>query len=184
MLSEAFALRARQLGPGLHIARMDKLCDSDNLVDIDEIRGGTAHEGGLNTAGGRLRCAKRADPPLKATTASVGFAVTEKGLKFKPDASGSTHRLIADVFNAQHPGAWPMVGYTYTVLRKATMREADSSLDDGSCAYDATAPNFLRCKGAKTSCANRRETVRFWHWFYHSELVKQLAGMWGKLHMR
>ena len=66
----------------------------------------------------------------------------------------ASERLTANVMNAQGSLAWPMVGYTYLVMRKNTLR-----------------------KGA--TCEHRKATVNFWIWFHKSDVARNLARVHG-----
>jgi ABC-type phosphate transport system substrate-binding protein len=81
--------------------------------------------------------------PVVASVPSIAAAVAELGIDFGNTGEPAS-RLTAFVHHARGPLAWPIVGLTYAVLRKETTP-------------------------AGQSCESRRETVKFWEWFYTSE---------------
>eukprot|EP00960_Hanusia_phi_P077188 768661-Hanusia_phi.AAC.2 len=91
--------------------------------------------------------------PVVASTESVEFAVSEKGLDFGNNGD-DPERLTADVHAASGSLAWPMVGYTYLVMRKKTLRNG-------------------------ASCEHRKATMKFWNWFHQSSTARNLARIHG-----
>ena len=83
------------------------------------------------------------------TSVSIDFAVQQKGMDFG-NTGEAADRLTVDLSGAPGSHAWPLCAYTYLVLRKSTLRQG-------------------------ATCAHRRETVAFWHWFWQSEYVASTA---------
>jgi len=69
--------------------------------------------------------------------------------------SPKSHRYYADLVDTKGLLTWPITGYTYVILRTGC-------------------PNDRLRHGA--TCANVRETVKYWKWFYSSKSVTELAG--------
>ncbi|GBG28277.1 Gamma-aminobutyric acid type B receptor subunit 2 [Hondaea fermentalgiana] len=90
---------------------------------------------------------------VHASSESVNFAVMEKGLDFGNNGDNSTS-MTADIFGAKGRLAWPVVGYTYFVLRKDSLREG-------------------------ATCVNREATFDFLTWFYTDSVVGTLAETLG-----
>eukprot|EP00667_Euglena_gracilis_P000869 EG_transcript_867 len=87
---------------------------------------------------------------VTASITSTNYAVLELGLNFGNDGDAPA-RLTADLQNAQGANAWPIVGYTYLVMRKRTLR-------------------------AGATCANVVATVNFWYWFWTSNAATRIVG--------
>ena len=79
---------------------------------------------------------------LEPTQQSVQLAIVERGLQFGNNGDDASH-MTADIGGSENPFAWPLVGYTYLVMRKRTLRQG-------------------------ASCAHVQATMEFWHWFWHS----------------
>eukprot|EP00668_Euglena_longa_P011104 GGOE01013477.1.p1 GENE.GGOE01013477.1~~GGOE01013477.1.p1 ORF type:complete len:1165 (+),score=295.59 GGOE01013477.1:79-3495(+) len=88
---------------------------------------------------------KVANVIVEASMESTTYAVLEMGLNFGNNGDDPS-QLTADLNNAQGVNAWPIVTYTYVVLRKSTLR-----------------------KGA--TCEHVAGTVAFWYWFYTADAV-------------
>jgi ABC-type phosphate transport system substrate-binding protein len=93
---------------------------------------------------------KRDNNTVVAGDTSVSFAVVEKGLDFGNNLDDPS-RLTADLHDALGSFAWPIVGYTYFVIRKNTLRE-----------------------GENEDCANRIATYEFLEWYYTNDVVSNL----------
>eukprot|EP00667_Euglena_gracilis_P004267 EG_transcript_4288 len=91
----------------------------------------------------------RAGVVVTASSTSVQYALLERGLAFGNNDDDPAH-LTADLVNAVNPLAWPIVGYSYLAVRKATLR-----------------PN--------ATCATVGALVDFWLWFWESSSVETLA---------
>jgi ABC-type phosphate transport system substrate-binding protein len=107
----------------------------------------------LNVKIAQLR--KRDGNIVVAGDTAVSFAVVEKGLDFGNNLD-DPRRLTADLHDARGSLAWPIVGYTYFVLRKNTTREGESA-----------------------DCANRIATYDFLEWFYTHGVVLNLIRAQG-----
>eukprot|EP00667_Euglena_gracilis_P003863 EG_transcript_3874 len=86
---------------------------------------------------------------VEASVAGIEYAVLQLGLSFGNNNDDPAH-LTADLQNAAGPNAWPIVGYTYLLMRKSTLRPG-------------------------ATCNNVRQTVAFWYWFWTSDLVANIA---------
>uniref|UniRef100_A0A7S3Y1L5 G-protein coupled receptors family 3 profile domain-containing protein n=1 Tax=Heterosigma akashiwo TaxID=2829 RepID=A0A7S3Y1L5_HETAK len=93
------------------------------------------------------------DVVVKASYKSVYYAAAELGASFGNTGENSK-RLTANLFGANGDRAWPITGYTYLVMRKTTTRE-------------------------EGSCAHRQAVVKFWDWFYTSDLALELVESYG-----
>jgi ABC-type phosphate transport system substrate-binding protein len=80
---------------------------------------------------------------VEATFSSVTLAVVERGLDFGNNED-SPDRLTADLHNARGRDVWPIVGYSYFIIRKETLREG-------------------------ATCDNKRALFDFLTWFYENE---------------
>eukprot|EP00667_Euglena_gracilis_P004671 EG_transcript_4701 len=87
---------------------------------------------------------------VSASITSTDYAVLELGLSFGNNGDDSSH-LTADLQNAQGANAWPIVGYTYLVMRKNSLRPG-------------------------ASCFNVKATVNFWYWFWTSSIASRIVG--------
>eukprot|EP00667_Euglena_gracilis_P002204 EG_transcript_2203 len=96
----------------------------------------------------RLRLLKSSGAIVLPTQAAVEYAVLELGSDFGNNGDDPAH-LTADIHNAQGAHSWPIVGYTYLVMRTQTMR-----------------------RGA--TCENVRAVVHFWNWFWTADVVPRL----------
>eukprot|EP00668_Euglena_longa_P025675 GGOE01032083.1.p1 GENE.GGOE01032083.1~~GGOE01032083.1.p1 ORF type:complete len:1174 (-),score=330.62 GGOE01032083.1:861-4049(-) len=85
---------------------------------------------------------------VEATQASVEYAVLELGSDFGNNGDDPAH-LTADIHNAPGQHSWPIVGYSYLMMRTQTLR-----------------------RGA--TCENVRAVVHFWNWFWTAEIIPQL----------
>lgn len=90
---------------------------------------------------------------MTASVDSVQFALIEKGIAFGNNGEDPT-RLTANLHNAVGFNAWPIVGYTYFVLRKETLRPG-------------------------ATCRNRKATLDWLIYFYTSETVAKLGARHG-----
>jgi phosphate transport system substrate-binding protein len=89
----------------------------------------------------------RAGNVVYPSTESLSFSAMEKG--GQPLSPLVQQKAIAmDLSNPTGENAWPMSGFSYIVMRTNTYR---------------------------STCRVRTETVRFWYWFYTSEVARQLA---------
>jgi ABC-type phosphate transport system substrate-binding protein len=97
---------------------------------------------GAKAAGSSIvRIRNRAGRAVSATVSSLSAALFEKG-------GTLNHRFNADVHDAFSALAFPIVGYTYLVVR--------------------TSPEGMR---TNSTCSNRIEALKFWSWFYSSEIA-------------
>lgn len=87
--------------------------------------------------------------PVVASIVSVSNAVVERGLDFGASAVDQ-QRLVAFISDAQGSQAWPIVGYTYFVVRKSTLRPG-------------------------ATCANVEKTQAFFLWFYEDAVARGIA---------
>lgn len=88
---------------------------------------------------------------VESNTYTIESALAELGLGF--DRKGEPEvRLTADLHDAQGLYAWPIVGYTYVLIRKETTR-----FDLGE------------------TCEMRKEMVRFFEWFHTAPAVSDIA---------
>jgi hypothetical protein len=83
---------------------------------------------------------------VQASVESTLFAIMERGGQSITDAVADSEVTIN--MNTAGLLAWPMTRYSYLVLRTNTYRQ---------------------------TCRIRTETIRFWYWFYTSDVAKQLA---------
>eukprot|EP00667_Euglena_gracilis_P000840 EG_transcript_840 len=90
---------------------------------------------------------------VEASTASVQYALLEKGLSFGNNGDSPSH-LTADIFNALNPLAWPIASYSYLAVRKATLRPG-------------------------ATCTSVATMMNFWLWFWSSSEVATLASALG-----
>eukprot|EP00668_Euglena_longa_P025548 GGOE01031918.1.p1 GENE.GGOE01031918.1~~GGOE01031918.1.p1 ORF type:complete len:1162 (-),score=353.87 GGOE01031918.1:686-3928(-) len=86
---------------------------------------------------------------VTASITSTDYAVLEMGLSFGNNGDDAA-RLTADLEDAQGSNAWPIVGYTYLVMRKSTLRSG-------------------------ATCENVRQTVAFWYWFWTSKVAANIV---------
>eukprot|EP00668_Euglena_longa_P004599 GGOE01005367.1.p1 GENE.GGOE01005367.1~~GGOE01005367.1.p1 ORF type:complete len:1173 (-),score=343.25 GGOE01005367.1:655-3930(-) len=86
---------------------------------------------------------------VTASITSTDYAVLEMGLSFGNNGDDAA-RLTADLEDAQGSNAWPIVGYTYLVMRKSTLRSG-------------------------ATCENVRATVAFWYWFWTSNIASRIV---------
>eukprot|EP00667_Euglena_gracilis_P014498 EG_transcript_15027 len=100
---------------------------------------------------------------VQASVDSTTFAVLERGSRFGSSAASrysngqllnvtqwDAARLVADINNARGDNAWPIVAYTYIVLRKSTLRSG-------------------------ATCSDVHETVAFWYWFLTVSVIGSIA---------
>uniref|UniRef100_A0A7S4DDI4 G-protein coupled receptors family 3 profile domain-containing protein n=1 Tax=Heterosigma akashiwo TaxID=2829 RepID=A0A7S4DDI4_HETAK len=90
---------------------------------------------------------------VKADSKSLLYAVSEPDVSFGNNGDDPDH-LTADLYGPKADLAWPIAGYTYLVMRKTTTREGGS-------------------------CAHRQAVVKFWDWFYTSDLAASYASSYG-----
>mmetsp|Transcript_34593 Transcript_34593/g.98014 ORF Transcript_34593/g.98014 Transcript_34593/m.98014 type:complete len:1353 (-) Transcript_34593:263-4321(-) len=110
---------------------------------------------------------------VEANSKSIMYAMVEKGLSFQPvpwtsqeSSAGDAdcelpfqgHRYTADLVDTKGILTYPISGYTYLVIRTGC-------------------PSDRLRRGA--TCRNVLETVKYWHWFYSSESVAELASDTG-----
>ena len=105
---------------------------------------------------------------VEANLASVESALYERGTLFHAPA----HRLTADIQNTAGSLAWPIAGYTYLVMRKATTHFHDGV----TCLPEDASPRY--CVGGQ-DCETRAATVKFWRWFYTSPVSTAIAARNG-----
>eukprot|EP00667_Euglena_gracilis_P008108 EG_transcript_8205 len=86
---------------------------------------------------------------VEASSDSVEYAMLERGVAFGNNGDDPAH-LTADLFNAANPLAWPIVSYSYLMLRKATLRPG-------------------------ASCATVAALAKFWLWFWNAAEVETIA---------
>eukprot|EP00667_Euglena_gracilis_P009878 EG_transcript_10039 len=86
---------------------------------------------------------------VACNTASVQYAVLEKGLSFGNNGDDPAH-LTGDINSALNPLAWPFALMTYAGVRKATLRPG-------------------------ATCATVAAMVDFWLWFWHSPEVAAIC---------
>eukprot|EP00667_Euglena_gracilis_P000302 EG_transcript_302 len=86
---------------------------------------------------------------VEASTDSILYAVLELGLAFGNNGD-DPKRLTAELANAKGDKAWPIVTYTYLIMRKSTPR-------------------------AGASCAAVQETALFWSWFWTADLAHSVV---------
>eukprot|EP00667_Euglena_gracilis_P007950 EG_transcript_8032 len=91
------------------------------------------------------RLLKAPNVVVEASMDSTAYAVLEMGLNFG-NTGDDPGRLTADLSNAQGVNAWPIVTYTYVVLRKATLRPG-------------------------ATCEHVAQTVAYWYWFYTADAM-------------
>eukprot|EP00667_Euglena_gracilis_P000942 EG_transcript_942 len=103
-----------------------------------------------------VRLQKANGSTVTASTTTTAYAVLELGLSFGNNGDLPARltadlpaRLTADLQAAQGANAWPIVGYSYLVMRKSTLR-------------------------AGATCANVRATVDFWYWFWTSDVAARV----------
>ncbi|CAM9529685.1 unnamed protein product, partial [Heterosigma akashiwo] len=96
---------------------------------------------------------RQGDSIVKADSSSLLYAVSELGVSFGNNGDDPDH-LTADLYGAKADLAWPIVGYTYLVMRKTTTREGGS-------------------------CAHRQAVVKFWDWFYTSDIAASYIKSYG-----
>eukprot|EP00667_Euglena_gracilis_P000867 EG_transcript_869 len=92
---------------------------------------------------------KHSGSVASASITSTDYALLELGLSFGNNGDDPSH-LTADLENAQGANAWPIVGYTYLVMRRSTQR-------------------------AGASCAYVQATISFWHWFWTSDIAARIV---------
>eukprot|EP00668_Euglena_longa_P025550 GGOE01031920.1.p1 GENE.GGOE01031920.1~~GGOE01031920.1.p1 ORF type:complete len:1165 (-),score=386.04 GGOE01031920.1:686-3925(-) len=85
---------------------------------------------------------------VAASITSTDYAVLELGVNFGNNGEDASH-LTADLQNAQGANAWPIVGFTYLVMRKDTLRPG-------------------------ATCDNVRATVAFWYWYWTSNVAARI----------
>ena len=90
---------------------------------------------------------------VAATVETISRTLAEAG--FGNDGA-DPKRLTVSLGYSAGLQSWPIAGYTYLVMRKATTHLS-----------------------AGQTCATRRATVEFWVWFYTSAVVAQLAAYHG-----
>jgi phosphate transport system substrate-binding protein len=104
---------------------------------------------GLSTALIRKVASDGRVSDVAATVETISRALAEADFGNNGDDPA---RLTASLAYSAGLQSWPIAGYTYLVIRKATTHFA-----------------------AGQSCASRRATVDFWLWFYSSSVASQLA---------
>jgi len=88
---------------------------------------------------------------VSASVTSLGYA----GIGMMFGNNGDTpDRLTASLLNPKAGVTWPISGFLYLVMRKATVRPG-------------------------ATCQHRYETVKFWSWFYTSPLAQLLVSEYG-----
>jgi phosphate transport system substrate-binding protein len=91
--------------------------------------------------------------PITATVESALYAVLEVGLTFGNNGDAPSH-LTANVVNAQGAKAWPIVAYTYLVMRKSTLL-------------------------GNATCAQVQAAAEFWQWFYTNNIANTITSDQG-----
>eukprot|EP00667_Euglena_gracilis_P008413 EG_transcript_8522 len=86
---------------------------------------------------------------VECNTASVQYAVLEKGLSFGNNGDDPA-RLTGDINSALNPLAWPFAMWTYAAVRKSTLRPG-------------------------ATCATVTAMVNYWLWFWHSSEVAAIC---------
>jgi len=99
--------------------------------------------------------------PVVANAISVGNAMVEKGLDFG-QTDVEQERLLTDISDAEGSQAWPIVGYTYFVIRRN---------------FTLTAPNPSPRRGG--DCENVYATQQFFLWFYTDPVPQSIAISFG-----
>ena len=103
---------------------------------------------GAREAGQSVAKIKKNGFIVEANSASVEYALMELGLSFGNNGEDPM-RLTAGIHNALGQKAWPIAGYSYLAMRKNGRPGA--------------------------SCDSVLKTMEFWHWFWHSNSVRELA---------
>eukprot|EP00667_Euglena_gracilis_P001340 EG_transcript_1340 len=85
---------------------------------------------------------------VQASVASITYAVLELGLSFGNNGDDPS-RLTANLNNAQGVNGWPIVAYTYIILRKSQLRNG-------------------------ATCGSVRENVDFWQWFFTANVLQDI----------
>jgi len=93
----------------------------------------------IQNAGGKV---------VVANATSIDFAVLQLGMSFGNNGDNPS-RLTVNLEDADGPFAWPLVGFTYIIIRKSILRPA-------------------------ATCAQVGATVAFWYWFYNSNIVASM----------
>jgi len=96
---------------------------------------------------------KRGNITISPTSSSIIYATSELGMSFGNNGDPAVH-LTANLVNAKNDLAWPMVGYSYFVMRKKSLDPSES-------------------------CQTRLELVNFWIWFLSSDTASLLIQRFG-----